>query len=209
MKPYMTEIAHMGLEAAKESDKVVLSWACPYTCMWTFLREQLMDAGAKNCHLVVLSCDLVPHMTSLFKRFQIQAKQADVDVGELIEIAWKIPGLTDLDSFLSLAIEHKDEIQWGFQEPNDSEKPYDVVNVTSRDVSVLDSLGAAFGIQENGRAHLPYKEIVARLQEVDAERDRIWTETITNSGNLSPAEQELIEKEPEKHATRRSSLLQA
>lgn len=204
IKPFISELARLALEAAKDSDTVVLSWACSFISMRSFLREQLLDAGAKDVSLVFLRCDFVAHMKSMWKRFQIQAELAGLTIDVFFKSMCSVD-VTDFDSFVDYMGGPNGWCQ-NWQDPDDSEKPYDVVNVTARDMSVLDSLDVTFGIQENNRTDLSYEEIVAKIQAVDAERDRKWCEKFKEAGKMSPDEQEVAEKEPEKYAARRSTL---
>lgn len=198
LKPYMEEIARLTLEAARESDKVVLSWACMFKPMRSYLRQILADAGA-NVTMIVLQCDFVAHMNALWKRHCRQAEQAGITIAELIG------GITNVDDFIEF---EKSGKGWyaGWESIDDSEEPFVIVDVTPKDETVLDILDAAAGTPSSGRSELSMEEIVKKVQAADIARDKKMFEAMKSS--MSHKERKVFEKEPEKYVARRSSLLE-
>ena len=88
------------------------------------------------------------------------------------------------------------------------------MDVTAKDVTVLDGLDEAFGIDKTKRRgsgeDLSYDELAAIIRAVDVKRDQVWMDSnpFPGSEDMDSAEQEMAEKEPKKLAARRSSLIE-
>lgn len=210
--PYMEELAKLGLEAAKESDKVCISWASYFRPNRLLLKKLLLDAGAKDFSMVFLHCDLEAHMDALWKRTCRQAEQAGCTITEFAAL-FKMPVEGEeytKEQFVAFQTSQDWYKMW--QDPDESEQPFQTVNVTAKDATVLDSLDAAFGIEDSNRAHLSYDEIVAKVRAIDEERDQknfdAYVESLEGSEE-SKEELEFAQKEPELCKARRSSLLLA
>jgi len=200
-KPLVKELTRLTLEAAKESDKVVLTWIAFSPSQRLFVRQQLVDAGAKDVSMVFLECDVDAHMKAAWARSLKQAEQAGTTVEILLKENYHFPGIVDFEAFVEF---HKlfDVL---FAKPHDSEKPFKVVNNTAKDMTVLDKYDMVAGIQDEDRGNLSYDELIEIIKKVDVKRDKEWIDSKAKSSE----EKEFAEKEPEKYAARRSSLLEA
>jgi len=103
----------------------------------------------------------------------MQKKKADSTVEEFFR-GYGMKGVVDFDSYCTFydavfGVTH--------QEPHQSEKPYTVVDVTAKDVTVMDTIDKALGIpQDESRGDgLTYDELVEKIIAVDIKRDEEWT----------------------------------
>merc|ERR1712085_33560 len=95
-----------------------------------------------------------------------------------------------------------------YQKPDESEQPYKVVDNTAKDVTVFDALDEAVGIDKNmSRGDLSYEEQVLKIKAIDKKRDESFLDAMKTELEQN-AEKEVAEKEPEKLAARRSSLIE-
>merc|ERR1712194_688278 len=95
-----------------------------------------------------------------------------------------------------------------YQKPDESEQPYKVVDNTAKDVTVFDALDEAVGIDKNmSRGDLSYEEQVLKIKAIDKKRDESFLDAMKTEHEQN-AEKEVAEKEPEKLAARRSSLIE-
>lgn len=191
-KAYISELARLTLEAAKDSNKVVLTHASYFAPMRIFLCQQLIDAGAKDVTMVCLHCDEDAHLEAVWNRFHHLAEQADLTVEELHK-GWGVEGIVDFDAFRK---DFKDKHYGLFDELQECEKPFKVVDVTAKDVTVMDRIDEAVGIQDENRGDLSYEEMVEKIKSIDLQRDQEWMDRKVKSSE----EKEVAEKEPEKYA---------
>ena len=184
-KPYFSELVRLTLEGAKYSDKgkgVVLTHATFRALTRSFVCKQLIDAGAKDVTMVFLECDFDAHMQALWKRYERFAKVGNTTIEELFK-RYGIEGIVDFDAFVEYQIQFGSSYQ-GPQESVDH-KPFHVVDVTAKDVTVLDSIDKAVDIiQQEGEESssrrsgggdstlLTYEEIVEKIKNVDVKRDK-------------------------------------
>jgi len=198
-KPYMTELARLTLEGAKGNNKVVLTFACFTVPARLFLRQLLIDAGAKDISMIFLECDFDAHMDAVWKRQLRLVEQSDTTLEEMFK-EWGIEGIVDFESFVVF--------QKGFgslyQEPNDSEMPFKIVDNTAKDMTVLDSYDMVLGIQDKYRGDFTYGQLVEKIKEADIKRDQEWMDLKAGTAE----EKEIARKDPKKYAARRSSLLE-
>jgi len=208
-KVYMKELARLALEGARDSDTVVLTHASYIRQQRTGLRQYLIDAGAKDVSTVFLHCDFDAHIQALWKRTSRQVEEGDTTVEEMFK-HFGISGVVDFDSYVKW---QKECLMAAYDEPDESEQPYTIVDVTAKDVSVWDSLDEVFGIENTSRGDLTYDEMVQKIQAIDAKRDLVMLEnmhlTAIEDSETSEAEKEMAKKEPRKLAARRSILLEA
>mmetsp|Transcript_58406 Transcript_58406/g.66206 ORF Transcript_58406/g.66206 Transcript_58406/m.66206 type:complete len:328 (-) Transcript_58406:43-1026(-) len=200
-KPYMKELARLTLEGAKDSNKVVLTHASYRVPQRLFLRQQLIDAGAKDVSMLFLECDFDAHMDAVYKRTLRQADQSDTTLEEIFK-EFGIEGIVDFESFVAL---HK-TFGLFYQEPHYSEKPFTVVDNTAKDMTVFDNYDIELGIKDKHRGDLTYSQLVEKIKDADIKRDKEWVDRKT--ATATSKEKELAKKDPKKYAARRSSLLE-
>jgi len=202
-KAHFKILARLTLEGARDSDTVVVTYVA-YKSQWrAAFRQYLIDAGAKDVSTVVLHCDFDALMQAVWKRTNRLADQAGTTVEELMK-TFHHPGVVDFDSFVKFEKDYFPE----FDEPDESEQPYKILDVTAKDVTVMDSLDEAFGIEKNkSRGDLTYEEMVEKIQAIDAKRDQAFLDSKNDAIEDSEAVKEMAKSEPQKLAARRSSLL--
>jgi len=200
-KPYMKELTRLMLEGAKVSNKIVLGFVAFQPSQRLFLRQQLADAGAKDVSMVFLECDFDAHMKAVWARTLRQAEQMGTTVEALLTETYHFPGIVDFEAF----VEFEKQFVLRYVTRQDSEMPFKVVDNTAKDMTVLDKYDMVAGIKNEDRGNFSYEQLVARIKKIDVKRDKEWLDGKTKSIE----EKELAEKEPEKYAARRSSLLEA
>ena len=201
-KAYMKILADLTLEGARDSETVVMSHASYLIPQRIFLTQLLKDAGAKDVSTVFLHTDFDAHMQALWKRTTRQAEQ----MGKTIEEYGELMGVPNFDFDKFVEFQKLSYDVW--EEPDESEQPYKVVDNTAKDVTVFDALDEAFGIDKNtSRGDLSYEEQILKIQAIDKKRDEAMIDGIQSKLERN-AEEEMAEKEPEKLAARRSSLIE-
>lgn len=208
-QPMVFEHARLLLEGAKESSKVVLTNFTFFEPHRLLLRKYLTEAGVKEEHftMMFLHCDRDVHNNGAWKRWNFQAECAGCSIEDLFKTAFEMEGIVDFDSFVTI---FQDGMSMKFyQDPQESERPYMLVDVTARDITVLDKYDKTLGLENSCRKDLTYDEMVKRIKTVDQERDKIWGEGLAASKDATEKEKELALKEPKKYVARRSSLFEA
>jgi len=131
----------------------------------------LIDAGAKDVHTVFLHCDKDVHMRAVWTRWERMAQQGGLTIEQTLKLIGAV-GVTDFDSFVAWS--DSSDI---FEGPDESlEKPFcDVVDVTAKDATVIDSLEKAclgvVKVEDKTDDGLTYEELVEKIRRVDEERD--------------------------------------
>ena len=202
---YMTIIANHTLEAAKDSNRVVLTHASYTEQQRLFLREMLLEAGARseNINVVFLHCDRDVHYEGAWKRWNHLVAASGCTLNQFFK-SLGYPNVVDYNSFCQF----QDFFFSHWQGPQDSERPYEVVDVTSRDISVLDSIDKVLGIQDTRPKDMTYKEMEDKIKAIDQKRDKEFGAKLAARFNASEKEKELAKTEPNKYAARRSSLVE-
>jgi len=186
-------LGRLTLEAARDSDTVVLTHWSPSLLMRTSLRQHLINAGAKDVSTVFLHCDFDVQMQALWKRYNRLAEQANTTV-EVLYNLFGATGIVDFDSFVEF---FKNGIFGFFQEPDESEQPYKKVDATAKDVTGRDSLDEALGIENKSRWDLAYEEMVQNIKAIDVKRDQAFMDSLfktVEDSETSEAEEEMPQK---------------
>jgi len=143
-KASMAKLARITLDGANESNKVVLTFS-PYTVpMRSFLRKQLADAGAKDVSVVFLDLDTDARMQGIREN----ANRISRLVGKPIEEVYNGLGINpnvDFDSFVKFQ-KAQDAF---YQQPQQVEQPFSVIDITPSDSCVLERLDQIVGIQKD------------------------------------------------------------
>jgi hypothetical protein len=204
---YMTILANHTLEAAKDSDTVVLTHATYIEQQRLFLRENLLEAGAKaeNITMLFLHCDRDVHYEGAWKRWNDLVAASGCTLNQFFKSVIGVPNIVDYNSFCQF----QDAFVSTFQGPQESERPCEVVDVTSRDISVLDSIDKVLGIQDTRPKDMTYKEMEDKIKVIDQKRDKEFGAKLAARINASEKEKELAKTEPIKYVARRSSLVEA
>jgi len=217
-KAFFEILARLTLEAARESDnKVVLTHATYFRETRDYFRKLLADGGAKDVSTVFLKCDPKPHAKALWERMNRQAEDSGIPLGDILEFWDANLNENTLDDFTRWFIEESD-VYSAFQEVDETEQPYTVINNTAKDATVLDRLDEVFGIDPNKpRLEGTYEEMIQTIKALDAKRDMVMMEATkelleeeaNNNNKDTKAEIEMAKTEPKKLAARRSCLLDA
>jgi hypothetical protein len=203
-KPYFSAVANLTLQAAKDSDTVVISHATYLAQDRAFLRQCLVEAGAQDIMTLFLFTDPDVHAEALWNRTLRQAEQAGIPMKDAL--AWQLAGhIEDLESF-KVFFREESWMYALFEEAEESEQPYKIVNNTARDETVLDSLDEACGIDKNlSRGDGTYEEMIEKIKAKDTARDQ----ASFDADQKKLEEKELTKEEPEKVKARLSILLDA
>jgi len=169
----MKILARLTLEGARDSDTVVLTHPSYIRPQQTGLRQYLINVGANDVSIVFLYCDFDVHMQAVWKRAVCQAQQAIITVEEFQMNLIGVPGIVDFDSYVGA----QKAFMSSYDKPDESEQPFKMVDVTAKDVAVLDSLDEVFGIENKSRWDLTYEEMVQKIKAVDVKRDQIMIES--------------------------------
>lgn len=215
---YMQALANLtieGVEAAPETCKGIVVTHCSYfPILRDAFKDHLLEKGANEILTVFLKCDQESHMKSIFQRTQRQAEQAGCTLEDYFRLQYK-NGVVDFDSFVKW---YKDDYLPPFAPPDpDIDTPYDVVDVTTKDITVIDKIDETFGMsRETSRGSTTYQELVQVIRKRDEERDALWLADFPvpeYAQNDKPEEEEEIKQiavvEPKRLRARRSSLLEA
>ena len=90
-----------------------------------------------------------PH-EGLWKRTVTQAEQADTTVDVLILFKFGVKGIADFDVFSNY---WRDMNIMYWHEPQELDKPYKIVDVTARGMTILDSIDNAVGLVKEDNYH--------------------------------------------------------
>jgi hypothetical protein len=218
-KAYFDILARLTLEAARESNTVVMTHATYFRVVRDYFRKLLVDGGAKDVSTVFLKCDPEPHAKALWERINRQARDSGIPLSTLLEMWGAKLNEETLEDFTRWFIE-KSTVYSAFEEVEEAEQPYTLINNTAKDATVLDRLDEVFGIDPNKpRCEGTYEEMIEAIKAVDAKRDEAMyefqrelfeAEAEKNNDEEAKAElEEMAKTEPKKLAARRSSLLDA
>jgi len=224
-KPYFEELAKLTLDAAKHSDKVVLTFAAYRQTYRDFLFEKLVEGGASkdSLTLVVLTIDLDVKLRSLYYRSKHLAEAGGMTLEELMKASgWKGDGEVTCSRYIEICKAGYAGFfpQFTFQEGPSGSK---IVDVSGRDMSHLDGLDEALGLVGK-RLHgdLTFEEIRDKVKPIDAQREKDWAANVDmaelsalvadstddNANANANIATKVVEEERKKIAKRRSSLMQ-
>jgi len=214
---YMQALANLTIEgvlAAPETCQGIVVTHCSYfPILRSAFKDHLLEEGANEILTIFLKCDQESHMKSIFQRTQRQAQQAGCTLEDYFRLQYK-KGIVDFDSFVKW---YKDDYLPPFAPPDpDVDSPYDIVDVTTKDITVIDKLDETFGMsRETSRGSTTYQELVQIIRKRDEERDALWLadfpvpEYAPNDKPEDEDENKQIAVEPKTLRARRSSLLEA
>jgi hypothetical protein len=195
-EPYFDELASQTIDAAKNSDQVVLTHAT-YRQSWReCVVTKLLEGGAKKENITVLLLTIDPDvkLTGLFYRTTKQLENSGMTMTDAFRakgydgpevtlpvyikiIKDKYPHYASNDTF--------EDVPDGFFGKTD-------VDVSGRDMSHLDGVDNALGLvgkRNDAYSTLTFEEIRDKVKAVDQKRDEEWSAT---------GAQEILEKIMEK-----------
>ena len=175
---YMKAVANLTLEGVRTANEetcegIVVTHASYFSVLRNALKEHLLKAGAEDILTVFLRCEQESHMKSIFRRSQRQADQAGCSLETYFKLQHK-KHIVDFDSFVEW---YQDDYLPPFEPPNrDVDTPFNVIDVTAKDVTVMDEIDDAFGIDPSlsRLGGISYEELVQKIKQRDEERDAAW-----------------------------------
>ena len=205
-QPYIQELVDQTLEAAKTSEKVVLTFACFQQKHRDFVMTQLTAGGATQTRMVFLTINEDVKFEGLYHRTKRQLQGTGMDFGDWMRsVGWEGTGEPTIKDVKILFKAFNEKEEWGkFEGP-----PSDaiVVDVTGRDVTALDATDLGLGLTKRNPEVDSYDSIFTTLLERDRKRD---AETPYDHEELGAIDKELLkektEAEREQIQQRRSSL---
>jgi len=175
-QPYMHEIAIRTLEAAKKSDKVVLTFAAMRNTwrnyIMSVLKEQTSAAATAagdmttNISMVFLTMDQDVKLEGLYHRTKRQAEGRGGIRSFMRFLGWEGEGEITLQEFKTFTNTPGKFGSWICEDPPSYVK---VIDVTNRDVTTIDGVDAAIGLQRSGEDS--YEQILQKVLAIDHKRD--------------------------------------
>jgi len=208
-RPYYQDLIDRTLEAANTSNKVVVTFAMFTQKERDFLMTKLKEGGVQCPKLIFLTMDKDLNMEGLYHRTKRQLKAMDMTLEDYFESeGWKPDYDGDGNRDVSLEefkILFKKYNPFVFQPFDDPPLYAKVVDVTLRDVTVLNAIDTVIGLDRN--PELSYKEIVHDVFTIDHERDRDTPYSLKEWDEIVEEINDKIEKERELIMKRRSTLM--
>merc|ERR1711865_1362396 len=209
--PYYQDLIDRTLEAANTSDKVVVTFAMFTQKEREFLMTKLKEGGARCPTLIFLTMDQDLNMEGLYHRTKRQLEALDMTLEDYFESeGWKPKYDDDSNGAVSLEefnILFKKYNPFVFQPFDDPPLYAKIVDVTLRDITVLNTIDAVIGLDRN--PELSYKEIVDDVFTIDHERDRKtpyslkeWYEIVEDINDKIEKEREFINVNHQPEMTR-------
>jgi hypothetical protein len=175
-QPYMHEIAMRTLEAAKQSDKVVLTFAAMRNTwrnyIMSVLKEGTSAAAAAagdmttNISMVFLTMDQDVKQEGLYHRTKRQAEGMGVKLEDTMRfLGWEGKGDITLQEFKTFTNTPGKFGSWICEDPPSYVK---VIDVTNRDVTAIDGVDVAIGLQRSREDS--YEQILQKVLAIDHKR---------------------------------------
>jgi len=195
-QPYMQVLVDQTLDAAKTSDKVVLTFASAQQKQRDFVKMKLKEGGANNPTMVYLTINKDVKLEALYHRMKRQfVAMGTTLVDWMRSTGWEgegEPSIEEFKVFMKQKEEKDDLIKF------DGPPSYaSVVDVTVRDVTSIDATDQAFGL--NRSPDLLYECIVKEVVAMDLKRDEDtpysgeeWKEIVKELEDRDRAEREQI-----------------
>jgi len=175
-KPYYNEIAKNTIEAAKHSDKVVLSHATYRQSHREYTVDKLVEGGAIRGNITVLELMVNPDvkLKGLYYRTKEQLENGGMTIGDNMRThGWEGEGDMTCDEYAQFMKKKYPqfagngtyvEIPSGFGK---------TVDVSGRDITHLDSVDEALGLvgKRNDKT-LSFEEIRDKVKAFDRKRDK-------------------------------------
>jgi len=218
-QPYMKELATLTVEATKNSNKVVLTFACLRQEWRDYIMQILKDGVSEEdtVSMLYLTINEDVKLEGLYYRTKRQMEGAGMTLEDAMRLqGWDSDGDRDLSVEEYKTFSKNTPGQCGSFLCVGPPSYAKVVDVTGRDITALDGVDKALGLQRD--PNLSYEEIVERVLAIDHKRDAEMSEIFTeeklkefsekmkNTGENEKAETEM-KHEHEKINMRRSSLL--
>jgi len=171
--PHLQVMVDSALEAAKTNDKVVMTYACSFQSQRDYVMNKLKEGGAKNVTLMYLHMNKDKKLEGLYHRSVKQAAASGFCLGDQMKaMGWDGEGdckdsdTPTLDEYINNFMSKRNILNPVFDDPPSYAV---VVDVTERDVTAIDGIDAALGLQRSDGES--YDEIVKKVVARDHRRD--------------------------------------
>jgi len=180
-QPYYSEIVKNTIEAAKYSDKVVLSHAAYRQSQREFTVEKLVEGGATRGNITVLELLINPDvkLKGSYYRTKEQMENDGTTVGDNMRaLGWKGVGDVTCAEYIEIMKEIRphiasngawEEIPMGFGK---------TVDISGRDMTHLDGVDEALGlVGKRNNTTLTFEEIRDKVKTFEQQRDEEFAST--------------------------------
>jgi len=231
-QPYQSEIAKDTIEAAKNSDKVVLSHATYRQTHREYTVDQLVEGGATRENITILQLMVDPEvkLKGSFYRTKEQSENAGITMGDNMRThGWEGVGDGTLAEYVKFMKETMPD-HAGNDAFVDIPNGYgETVDVSGRDMTHLDGVDEALGLvgKRNNTTLTKFEEIRDKVKTYEQVRDenmaangaheifnKIFKEVLggddiddENENDDADADAPIDKEEQDKIAKRRSSLI--
>ena len=185
-RPYFEEIANQAIDAAKNSDQVVLTHAT-YRQSWReCVVTKLLEGGAKKENITVLLLTIDPDvkLKGLYYRTKEQLENSGtMTMTDSFKAGgWEGEGDVTLPVYIKVMKEMYPHyaLNSAFEDVPDGFYGKTVVDVSGRDMSCLDGIDNALGLvgkRNDAHSTLTFEEIRDKVKVVDQKRDKEFSST--------------------------------
>ena len=184
-RPYFEEIANQAIDAAKNSDQVVLTHAT-YRQSWReCVVTKLLEGGAKKENITVLLLTIDPDvkLKGLYYRTKEQLENSGMTMTDSFKAGgWEGEGDVTLPIYIKVMKEMYPHyaLNSAFEDVPDGFYGKTVVDVSGRDMSCLDGIDKALGLvgkRNDAHSTLTFEEIRDKVKVVDQKRDKEFSST--------------------------------
>lgn len=181
-QPYADELVKLTLEEAEKSDdhggNVVLSFAMIRREMRNYTKMKLLEAGAVDVTFLFLHCTMDVLLDAKWKRTLqfMEAGGLSMEEGTIFT-----PGLIGEFNYTNFCKFEREFGTSGHSErPSTSEKPYKEVNVSARDITVLDKIDETLGLGKRNHNFemMDYNEIELVVKSINNVRDKEFAKNV-------------------------------
>lgn len=175
--PFYEEIAALALEAAKRTDKVVLTHASYRQAYRECVVNKLLEGGAKreNITVIQLTIDADVKLAGLYYRTKEQIENGGIKLGDAMKaLGWEGGSDMTMEEYKAFMME-TDPGYAGNEAMKDIPDGYgSVIDVSSRDMKHVDRVEEALGLvgKRNENKNLSYDELASKVKEFEQKRDK-------------------------------------
>jgi len=207
--PAYQVLVDSALVAAKTNVNVVITHYAPFQAYRDFVMNKLKEGGAQNVTMLFLSMDKKKKLEGLYHRTKRQAESMNMTLGDMLRLGddpWDGEGEPTMEEY----IEHSGKPgHIGDMATDDPPSYAKIVDVTGRDVTAIDGVDAALGLQRSCKESYDeiVKKVVARDHKRDEETPYCWDLIIGIYEDTKKALANATTDEEKKQIKRRSSIL--
>jgi len=180
-QPYYSEIVKNTIEAAKYSDKIVLSHATYRQSHREFVMDKLVEGGATKGNITVLELMVNPDvkLKGLYYRTKEQMENGEMTIGDNMRThGWEGEGNINCDEYTQFMKKKYPEFAGNgayVEIPSGYGK---TVDVSGRDMTHLDGVDEALGlVGKRNNTTLTFEEIRDKVKTFEQKRDEEFAST--------------------------------